>query len=79
MLVKDNINILNNNYVIFNINHIIFIYKVPVEIVDQSLFVDILALCALDLTFRDPEPSDLEKVFILFNFLSIFLKYYKKN
>jgi hypothetical protein len=37
-----------------------------VESIDQSLFVDILALCALDLAFRDPEPTDLEKVFLIF-------------
>lgn len=30
--------------------------------IDQSLFVDIIALCSLDLTFREPEPTDLEKV-----------------
>ena len=32
------------------------------DCIDQSLLVDILALCALDLNFREPEPSDLEKV-----------------
>lgn len=34
----------------------------PIDMIDQSLFVDIIALCALDLTFREPEPTDLEKV-----------------
>ena len=59
--------LLINKIIIYDLNlntkNIIIIkIKDPVELIDQSLFVDILALCALDLTFRDPEPTDFEKV-----------------
>lgn len=36
------------------------------ELIDQHLFVEALALCAFEIPYGDPQPSDIEKVYLLF-------------
>lgn len=35
------------------------------EVIDQHLFIEGLALCAFDIPYNDPQPSNIEKVFCL--------------
>lgn len=35
------------------------------DVIDEHLFVEALALTALEINYRDPQPSDLEKIIIL--------------
>ncbi len=39
-----------------------YITSESTEFIDQSLFVDCLALCAFEIPYREPEPSLVEKV-----------------
>jgi len=34
------------------------------EVIDQHLFIEGLALCAFDIPYNDPQPSNIEKVTI---------------
>lgn len=39
------------------------------DMIDSMLFVQGLALCALEIYFSDPQPSELEKVNIIYQFI----------
>lgn len=36
-----------------------------IEVIDEHLFVEVLALSALEMKFQDPQPSQIEKVIVL--------------
>ena len=44
-------------------NGIIVSNKDNVDYIDDNYFVDMLALCAFEIPYRDPQPSNLDKVF----------------
>ena len=44
------------------------------EVIDQHLFIEGLALCAFDIPYSDPQPSNIEKVK---NFKEIMLRQYR--
>lgn len=39
------------------------------ELIDQHLFVEALALCAFEIPYLEPQPSNIEKVLFVFSTL----------
>lgn len=35
------------------------------EVIDEHLFIEALSLAALEMSYRDPQPTELEKVILL--------------
>jgi len=57
-------------------NRLIFIILDGTEFVDDNYFVDLLALCAFEVSYRDPQPSPVEKVlFLIKRFYFLWINY----
>ncbi len=69
-LSKSRLNSFFEGIIIYK-NDGINIHKNKDIVIDFSHFVDILALCAFDITFPEPEPSVVEKVFYILIYLDV--------
>jgi hypothetical protein len=42
------------------------------KVIDEHLFIEIIALCAFQIQYRDPQPTDTEKVKKILNNTNLF-------